>query len=193
MAGLAVFRYDGRGLVAVLVPELHLELFFGLHGGAHLREGKGGVFDATVQGVHVAVGSVEDFVLESPIGNEDESVVVMDADGVAVFVKFVRRRRSGNGTLDLVEERHGGEYMALDAAPDRLVALVEEGDLGRSLGGVLPRGEAAVHDVIGAGHDAIVFVALDVRKTEAVAAFVHIGAERGGGMSVLDVSPAGIV
>lgn len=36
MAGLAVFRYDGRDLVAVLVPELHLKLLLGLHGGAHL-------------------------------------------------------------------------------------------------------------------------------------------------------------
>ena len=36
IAGLAFLRYDGRDLVAVFVPELHLELFFGLHGGAHL-------------------------------------------------------------------------------------------------------------------------------------------------------------
>lgn len=141
----------------------------------------------------MAVGGVEDFVFEAPVGNEDEAVVVMDADGVAVFVKFVRRRRSGNGTLDLVEERHGGEDVALDAAPDRLVALVEEGDLGRSLGGVLPGGEAAVHNVVGTGHDAVVFVALDVREAEAVSAFVHISAERSGGVAVLDVSPAGVV
>lgn len=83
--------------------------------------------------------------------------------------------------------------MALDAAPDRLVAFVEEGDFGRSLGGVLPGGEAAVHDVIGAGHDAVVFVALDMREAEAVAAFVHISAERGGAVAVLHVSPAGVV
>ena len=141
----------------------------------------------------MAVGGVEDFVLESPVGNEHQSVIVVEAEGIAVVVQFVGGRRPGNGAFVFVKERHGGEDVALDAAPDRLVALVEEGDFGRSLGGVLPGGEAAVHDVIGAGHDAVVFVALDVGKAEAVAAFVHIGAERCGAVSVLHVSPAGVV
>ena len=141
----------------------------------------------------MAIGGVEDFVLETPVGNEHQAVIVVETEGVAVVVQFVGGRRPRNGAFIFVEERHGGEDVALDAAPDRLVALVEEGDFGRSLGGVLPGGEAAVHDVIGAGHDAVVFVALDVGKAEAVAAFVHVGAERGGAMSVLDVSPAGVV
>ena len=141
----------------------------------------------------MAVGGVEDFVLEAPVGNEHQAVIVVEAEGIAVVVQFVCGRRPGNGAFVFVEERHGGEDVALDAAPDRLVALVEEGDFGRSLGGVLPGGEAAVHDVVGTGHDAVVFVALDMREAEAVAAFVHIGAERGGGVSVLHVSPTGVV
>ena len=193
MAGLAFLRYDGRGLVAVLVPDLQLELLLSLHGGAHLLKGERRVFYAAVQGIHVAVGGVEDFVLEAPVGNEDEAVVVVDAEGVAVVVQLISGRRPGNGAFVFVEERHGGKDVALDAAPDRLVALVEEGDFGRSLGGVLPGSEAAVHDVVGAGHDAVVFVALDVGKTEAVAAFVHVSAKGSGAVAVLDVSPAGVV
>ena len=141
----------------------------------------------------MAVRSVEDFVLKSPVGNKDKAVVVVDAQGVAVVIQFVRGRRSGNGTLDLVEERDGGKDVTLYAAPDRLVALVKEGYFLVHAAGGFPGSEAAVHDVVGAGHDAVVFVALDVRKTEAVAAFVQIGAKRGGGVSVLDVPPAGVV
>ena len=96
MARFAFLRYDGRDLVAVFVPDLQLELLLVHHGGAHLLKGKRRVFYAAVQGVHVAVGGVEDFVLESPVGNEHQSVIVVEAEGVAVVVQLISGRRPGN-------------------------------------------------------------------------------------------------
>lgn len=96
MARFAFLRYDRRSLVAVFVPDLQLELLLVHHGGAHLLKGERRVFYAAVQGVHMAVGGVEDFVLEAPVGNENKTVVIMEAEGVAVVVQLVGGRRPGN-------------------------------------------------------------------------------------------------